>query len=142
MALQFLIPVDGSATALKAIDWLIARRDDWKTPPAVHLLNVQHALPRDISRFINADEVRDFHREEGLKALAAAHQQLEAAGLAVQQHVGIGDCAETIVDFARQLHCDQIVLGTRGHSGIGGTLLGSVAAKVTHLTPVPLLLIR
>jgi nucleotide-binding universal stress UspA family protein len=103
---------------------------------------VQHALPRDISRFINAEQIQDFHREEGLKALAAAEQQLKSAGLVPQLHVAVGDSAETIVDFAASKHCDQIVIGTRGHTGLGGTLLGSVASKVAHLAHVPLLLVR
>jgi nucleotide-binding universal stress UspA family protein len=142
MALNWLIPVDGSETSLKAVAWVIARGDDWKETPALHLLNVQPALPRDASRFIDAELLRDFHREEGLKALAAAEQKLKAAGLAPQSHVSVGDSAETICEFAVSRNCDLIVIGTRGHTGLGGTLLGSVASKVAHLSHVPLLLVR
>lgn len=142
MAQTWLIPVDSSDVALKPIAWLLEHRDDWKETPAVHLLNVQPALPRDISRFINAEQLRDYHREEGLRALAAAEHRLKTAGIVVQMHVSLGESAETIVEFADKLHCDQILLGTRGHTGLGGTLLGSVASKVAHLTRVPLLLIR
>jgi nucleotide-binding universal stress UspA family protein len=140
--LSWLVPVDGSEVSLKPVAWIIAHLGDWKVVPTLHLLNVQHALPRDISRFINAEQIQDFHREEGLKALAAAEQQLKSAGLVPQLHVAVGDSAETIVDFAASKHCDQIVIGTRGHTGLGGTLLGSVASKVAHLTHVPLLLVR
>lgn len=142
MAQEWLIPIDGSAISLKSVTWFIAHREDWKTPPAIHLLNVQPPLPRDASRFINADVLRDFHREEGLKALAAAEQQLKAAGVVPQLHVAVGESADTIVEYADSRSCDQILIGTRGHTGLGGTLLGSVAAKVAHLTRVPLLLIR
>ncbi len=142
MAQNWLIPVDGSETALKAVAWAVARRDDWKEAPALHLLNVQPALPRDVSRFIDADQVRDFHREEGLKALAEAERRLKAAGIEPRLHVSVGDSAETICEFAASRGCDLILIGTRGHTGLGGTLLGSVAAKVTHLSHVPLLLVR
>lgn len=142
MTQTWLIPVDGSTLSLKPIDWLIAHLGDWKEPPRVHLLNVQPALPNDISRFISAEQLRDYHREEGLKALEAAGEQLKAAGLAPQLHVSIGESAETIIEFAEKLHCDQIVIGARGHTGLGGTLLGSVTAKVAHLTKLPLLLLR
>ena len=140
--MSLLVPVDGSEVSLKPVAWIIAHLDDWKVAPTLHLLNVQHALPRDISRFINAEQVEDFHREEGLKALAAAERQLKAAGLLPQLHVSVGDSAETIVEFAAGNQCDQILIGTRGHTGLGGTLLGSVASKVAHLTHVPLLLVR
>jgi len=140
--LSWLIPIDGSEISLKPIDWVIAHLDDWKTAPTLHLLNVQPALPRDISRFINNEQIQDFHREEGLKALAAADRQLQAAGLTPQLHISVGESAETIVEFAANKTCDQILIGTRGHTGLGGTLLGSVASKIAHLTHVPLLLVR
>lgn len=142
MAQSWLIPVDGSEISLKPIAWLIAHRGDWTATPAIHLLNVQPALPNDIARFVNAEQINAFHREEGLKALAAAARQLAAAGLAHEMHVAVGENAKTIVEFAESRGCGQILIGTRGHSGLGGTLLGSVAAKVAHLTKVPLLLIR
>ncbi len=142
MVQNWLVPVDGEEISLKPVAWIIAHRDEWKAVPTLHLLNVQHSLSGDVSRFVNADQIRDFHREEGLKALVEAERQLKAAGIESQLHVSIGDSAETIVDFAASRNCDQILLGTRGHTGLGGTLLGSVASKVAHLTKVPLLLVK
>lgn len=140
---DWLVPVDGDDDiSLKPVAWIIAHRDDWQAMPALHLLNVQHPVSGDVSQFVNAEQVRDFHREEGLKALAAAKAKLEAAGIVPVLHVSVGDFAETIVDFADSRGCEQILLGTRGHTGLGGTLLGSVASKVTHLTKVPLLIVR
>lgn len=139
---NWLVPVDGDAISLKPIDWIIAHRDDWKTLPTIHLLNVQPPLSGDVSRFINAGQIRDFHREEGLKALAEAKGRLEAAGIVPQLHVSVGNSAETITAYAADLGCELILLGTRGHTGISGTLLGSVASRVVAHAPVPVLLIR
>jgi len=139
---SWLVPVDGDEISLKPVAWILAHRDDWKTLPTIHLLNVRRPLAGDVSQFVNAEQVRDFHREEGLKALAAAKARLEAAGIEPVLHVSVGEFAETIVDFADSRGCEQILLGTRGHTGLGGTLLGSVASKVTHLTKVPLLIVR
>lgn len=139
---SWLVPVDGEEVSLKPVAWILAHRDEWKAVPTIHLLNVQHPLSGDVSRFVNADQVRDFHREEGLKALAEAERLLKAAGIEPELHVAVGDSAETIVDFADSRDCEQILLGTRGHTGLGGTLLGSVASQVVHLTQVPLLLVR
>jgi len=139
---SWLVPVDGDEISLKPVAWILAHRDDWKTLPTIHLLNVRRPLAGDVSQFVNAEQVRDFHREEGLKALAEAKARLEAAGIEPVLHVSVGEFAETIVDFADSRGCEQILLGTRGHTGLGGTLLGSVASKVTHLTKVPLLIVR
>lgn len=142
MVQSWLVPVDGSAVSLKPVDWIIAHHDDWKALPAIHLLSVQPPLTGDASRFVNAEQLRDFHREEGLKALAEAQRRLDAAGIVPQLHVSVGDSAETIVEFAKSRGCGLIMIGTRGHTGLGGTLLGSVASKVTHLAPMPVLVCR
>jgi hypothetical protein len=58
------------------------------------LLNVQPNLPRDIGRFINADTLREFHLESGMKVLAAcACDQLKTAGLIAEPHVLTGEAA-------------------------------------------------
>jgi nucleotide-binding universal stress UspA family protein len=142
MSQIFLIPVDDSAIALRPVYWVAENLQTWREPPKIHLLNVQASLHRDISRFIDADTIRDFHRETGMKALSKAHDLLATVGLSPEVHVLIGEAAPTIIEFADAHCCAQILLGTRGNTGVLGTLLGSVAIKVAHLSNVPVLLIR
>lgn len=138
----WLLPVNGSDSSLKAIAWVIEHARDLKEMPILHLINVQPTLPNDISRFVTPAQLKEFHREEGLKALYQAEHRLKEAGFAPQSHVSVGETADTIVDFAVSLQCSLIIIGTRGHTGLGGTLLGSVASKVTHVTSVPVLVVR
>ena len=49
---------------------------------------------------------------------------------------------ETIVDYARDNGMALIVIATHGHTGFKNLLLGSVATRVLHNSPVPVLLIR
>lgn len=142
MTQTWLVPLDGSEVALHAASWIIDHAAEWREPPRIHLINVQATLPSDIGRFINAETMRQFHLEAGMAALAAVHAQLAAAGITAEQHVLVGDAAETITSFAASHGCTQIVIGTHGHSGLAGTLLGSVAMKVVHRAKVPVLLIR
>jgi nucleotide-binding universal stress UspA family protein len=142
MTQQWLVPIDGSETALHAIAWIIRHIAEWREPPRIHLINVQPALPKDIGRFIDVDTLREFHLEAGMAALAAARVQLVAVGLTPELHVLVGEAAASIGEFADSHACDQILLGTHGNSGLTGTLLGSVAMKVVHQARVPVLLIR
>ncbi len=139
---KWLLPIDGSDTALHAATWTIAHAAQLREAPQIHLINVQATLPNDIGRFVNADTIREFHLETGMAALVKARDQLTAAGLAPELHVMMGDAAQAITEFADSHACTQIVIGTRGHSGLTGTLLGSVAMKVVHLAKVPVLLVR
>ena len=142
MTQNWLVPIDGSESSLHSATWITQHVAEWRESPQIHLINVQAPLPNDVGRFIDAETIRQFHLESGMAALAAAHDQLVAAGLAAELHVLVGDAAATITAFADSHGCTQILLGTRGHSGLAGTLLGSVAMKVVHLSNVPVLLVR
>ena len=53
-----------------------------------------------------------------------------------------GTPAEMIVETARELDCDMIVMGTHGHSAIADVLIGSTAKWVVRQSPIPVLVIR
>ena len=53
-----------------------------------------------------------------------------------------GVIANEIVRIAKEREMDQIALGTRGMGAVGNLLLGSVAQRVLHQSPVPVLLVK
>jgi nucleotide-binding universal stress UspA family protein len=50
--------------------------------------------------------------------------------------------ASGIVETAKELGADLIVLGSHGRSGIARLMLGSVATKVVAESPIPVLVSR
>jgi nucleotide-binding universal stress UspA family protein len=50
-----------------------------------------------------------------------------------------GNAAEAIADVAREESAEVIVIGTRGHSQVTALLLGSVAQRLLHIAPCPVL---
>jgi nucleotide-binding universal stress UspA family protein len=50
-----------------------------------------------------------------------------------------GGAAHMIADIARDEHADVIVVGTRGHTVLGGLLVGSVTQRLLHIAPCPML---
>jgi nucleotide-binding universal stress UspA family protein len=50
--------------------------------------------------------------------------------------------AAGIIDHARDANIDLIVIGTRGRGGVAHLVLGSVAERVVHHAPCPVLTVR
>jgi len=140
--LKMLLPVDGSDACSKAIARFIPILGWYKEMPAIHLLNVQYPLHGDISMFVNEENIKQYHQEEGLKDLVQVRELLDTANVAYQYHILVGEPAETIMQFARAQQCDQIVIGPRGLGLVTGMLLGSIASKLIHLSDIPVLLVK
>lgn len=139
---RILVAVDGSESSDRAVSHLLKKLAWYSEKVEVHLLNVQAALPIDVSRFISADQLEGFHREQGASALASARAILDGAKVAYVTHIGIGDPAHVIAHYANEKGIDQIVMGTRGLGSVAGLVMGSVTMKVVSLTDIPVLLIK
>lgn len=140
--LHILVAIDGSSDSMVAVQHAL---DDAKTrllPTHIHLVNVQPALPSDVTRFVGRDDVQAFHLEAGQDALAKAVERLAATDVAHSAHVLVGEAAPSLVQYANEHACKAIVIGTRGLGGITGWLMGSVATRVVHLSNVPVVLVR
>lgn len=140
--MNILLPVDGSENSLAAVRQVIAMRDLYREALAVRLLNVQAHLSGAVKMFISRQQINDYYREEGVKALASARALLDQAKVNYQHHIGVGEVAATIVGYARDKRCQQIVMGSRGAGGFRGALLGSTAIRVAQLSEIPVLLVK
>jgi nucleotide-binding universal stress UspA family protein len=139
--LRILVPTDGSDPSRRATEHVLdlAARG---LVLEVHVLNVQPSVRGVAASLVSHGDLETYHRDEGMKALAASLRLVEAAGLKPHAHVGVGDPGETVLAFARRLNCDQIVMGTRGHGSVTELLLGSVARHVVAQAGVPVTLLR
>ena len=142
-----LIPVDGSDNSTRAVD-AACRQLAYGQPATVHLLNVQPPINSAIVKnHLSQDFIDKCYQELGETALEPARARLHEAGIACTSHVEVGDVAQTIARYVRDLYCDQVIMGTRGlGSGvvgaISGLLMGSIATKVLHLVHVPVTFVK
>jgi nucleotide-binding universal stress UspA family protein len=139
---KLLVPVDGSKCSLRALKYAAAQSRHG--PVTLHLVNTRP--PFDNYGMVGAHISVRQHRKA---ALARAEETLKRAVAAIgaarvrhRTHAVIGDAAPAIVDAARRLKCDSIVMGTRGRGALGILMLGSVATKVVHLSHVPVTLVK
>ena len=74
---------------------------------------------------------------------------VHAMALGRAQGLELGDPARAygviafeIVRIAKERQVDQIAMGTRGRGAVGNLFLGSVAQRVLHQAPMPVLLVK
>lgn len=129
----WLVAVDGSSHAQRAV--AEAAHLACQMPGcSLHLVNVQHWLSKEAAETELA--------QRGWAASEKARAFLDARGQPWRLHVVMGEAAEHIVALASRLGCRGIVIGSRGLGAAENLLVGSVAYKVIHLSPVSVLVVR
>lgn len=136
-----LVAVDGSENSDRAVKHaldLVAGG----LATELHFLNVQPNLGGAISSFVSRQDIDSYHRDEGNKALASSVELARKSSVPAKVHIGVGRQGAIVSDFARKLGAGMVVLGTRGHTGLAGVLLGSVAQDVIAHVDVPVTLVK
>jgi nucleotide-binding universal stress UspA family protein len=142
--MKILLAVDGSKTALRAVQCVIEHADWYAESPNVELVTVQMEVPqlRRLGISLGKNRIREYYQAEGAKALARARRALDEARIRYTARILVGPISDTIVRQAKTRRCDLIAIGTRGMTAAGNMLLGSIATKVVHGASVPVLLVK
>ena len=141
---KILVPLDGSPAALRALDHAIACLSG-RTEGEIILLHVQSYSridPVGASEIMPPEAVDDAARQQSTRALGAAVERCTASRIPFQSLARTGDPAHVIAAVATETGAAQIIMGTRGLGAIQGLILGSIATKVVHLTPLPVTLVK
>ena len=140
--MKILVAVDGSDYSRMAIEFIASRATLITSNPGIQVLNVQWPLPAHPARVVGMAIVRKYYAEEAEKALGPARRRLLKADLSPTVRFTIGRPAGAICAVADKDKVDLLVLGSHGHSALGGMLLGSVTNEVLVRTKRATLIVR
>jgi nucleotide-binding universal stress UspA family protein len=141
-AQRVLLAVDGSEHAAHAVAYVCGLHAA-RVPITALLVNVQLPIVSgNFRRFVTREMLDAHYREEGEAALRGAKEALQNAGIEFESHIMAGHLAETIVQLAEQHRCARIVMGTHGLGTVANLVLGSVAVRVVHTSPIPVTLVK
>jgi nucleotide-binding universal stress UspA family protein len=140
--MKILFPTDGSEHSLAALRGLVSHLTWFAETPEIALINVHPHLPyaRAVA-WVGKEAAAQYYVEESGAALAPASVVLAEQGIRFEQVAKIGEPAHEIVNYAAAWSADLLAMGRRGHSGIAGVLMGSVAQKVVAMVTIPVLLL-
>ena len=140
---RILVAIDGSETALRALDFAV-RQARCAPTAELHVLNVQPTLSNYTAAeiYVTAERIHQVAAERAHAILEAAAERLQTAGSSFKLEQTEGDPAETIANRATELDCESITMGTHGLSSFGILFMGSVAQRVVHYATVPVTLVK
>lgn len=137
-----IVPLDGSPEAERALPLAIQLAQAYDRPLAllrviVPRMFVDAGTPYALEVEAQVDDERDAREY----LAARRHRLAEETKLTVETMLLAGDAASAIVREASAHEGSLTVMSTRGRTGLGKLLLGSVAAKALERTTSPLLIV-
>lgn len=130
---------DGSEPAFRALQLAITIAK--QNGAELHSVSVEEIPP--MPEFIEeVRETRGIAARRFHPVLQRARTMAEQQGIALQTHVLAGHPVRTVVDLARELQADLLVIGATGHSALYERLIGSRADRIIQLAPCPVLVAK
>jgi nucleotide-binding universal stress UspA family protein len=141
METKILIPVDGSTTAGRTLEKIIALKERFPQElTLLHVVDVDKLTYRMIPDF-QLDMIKENAGKAGQHVLDSKTVMLEQAGFVVDARLEFGPPRQTICKVANVEGFQLMVIGRRESTGeIRDVLFGSVANYVLHNVACPVLL--
>ncbi|WP_310718996.1 universal stress protein [Streptomyces lydicus] len=132
------VALDGSAESRAAAEWAAREAESRGLP--VRLVQVREPMPEPVAEAPALGPDPHQHWTEQIVRESAEELRLRHPGIEVTTEQLVGRPAEVLVRSAQD--AELLVLGSRGLSGIGGFLVGSVGLAVVASTERPVVLVR
>lgn len=130
---------DGSDPAFRALQLAITIAK--QNGADLHSVSVEEIPP--MPEFI--EEVRETRGVAARRfhpVLQRARAMAEQQGVTLQTHVLAGHPVRSVVELARELDADLLVIGATGHSALYERMIGSRADRIIQLAPCPVLVAK
>ncbi len=136
---KILVAVDGSESGYRAADFAIALAS--RLQSELLFLYVIGASSADPNYSIPANMVEGFEAM-GKEAISRCESRSKDKNAKSKSSLVSGDPDQEILKNAEKENCDCIVMGKRGLGRLERLLMGSVSAKVSNLSNVPIILVK
>jgi nucleotide-binding universal stress UspA family protein len=141
---RILVPVDGSSASQQAVDKAIAlaRAFDGRVA-VVNVIDVYPFVGIGADYAFGQNEYMAAATANANQALARAEAAVARAGVPCERKVVEGHVIhDGILESAKALEADLIVMGSHGRHGFEKLLLGSTTQRVLSRTSLPVLVVR
>lgn len=132
-----VVGVDGSEHSGRALRWAIdeAKVHGWPLL-LVHGIELGVAAASPYGSGVVLEQLQ----EAGQQVLDEALRVVNDAGLQAETRMEVGSSAHALIEASRG--AAMLVVGSRGHGGFAGLLLGSVSSACVHHAHCPVVILR
>lgn len=135
---KILVPTDGGDPVEKAADHAMAIAEKFNAEIyALYVIDTRVADTEDLLQMVVKER-----KKVGQKAADIIQSKAEERNLEVKADIDYGAPSKTILEYTSENDIDLVVIGTRGRTGLGKVMLGSVAEKVVRLSDAPVMTVR
>lgn len=139
---HILVPIDGSDCSLSALDVAAQFARDQRARLSIcTVVDPAKAAAMAFGEATMAAACLDALDEEGKALLEGAAVQVRDICPAEVQLLE-GPTVESIIDYAKTLGADMLVIGSHGRTGLPRLFLGSVAEGVLRHAAIPVMVVR
>ncbi|SDJ95229.1 Nucleotide-binding universal stress protein, UspA family [Actinopolyspora mzabensis] len=135
---RVVVGVDGSSGAAEALSWALRYASN-SGAEVTALIAWTHPSYYGLGAPIPEEDIDQRAEQRLSQAVADAVSQL-GVDVGIRQRVVRGIPAGALLDAAED--ADLLVVGSRGHGGFTGALLGSVSQHCVHHAPCPVVVVR
>lgn len=138
---QILVPIDFSDCSKKALQYALPlAKEQGAALTLVYVIPPVYGTGEyEVINYAQLEATMRHTAEEGMAKLVADEIRDEVPA---HSTVCIGSPAREIVELARSLPADLVVIATHGRTGLKHVFLGSVAEHVVQRAPCPVLVVR
>jgi nucleotide-binding universal stress UspA family protein len=144
MSPKILVPVDGSSESEKAVEHALSEVQGAEIT-LLHVVNPASSFSYGGDDYFDAEGYQEHveqQREDGKALLEEYRETAAARGVDVETALETGKPARKILERIEEGDVDRVIMGSRGRSGVGRVLFGSVAETVTRRASVPVTIVR
>ena len=145
---RLLVAYDGSDFSRAALQTALENAGFWGSEVFVlYVVDPGTLTPTIVDPQIGVSDPNTLRRlevieHEGEQILGEADTMAEEAGMLMKSTMLIGDPKDEILDYAKEIEADLIILGSAGKGWTRRFILGSVSSSVVANSPISTLVIH
>jgi nucleotide-binding universal stress UspA family protein len=144
---RILVPIDFSEHSSKTVAFATRFASPYKaTLQLLHVFEIPDYAATPYGRREQTCNLiksqLDAAEQDARENLMAFENQLRKLGFKVEAYLRVGYPFDEIVQMAKHLDVDLIIIGSHGYTGITRLLVGSTAERVVERAPCPVLVVK